>query len=86
MTFTERRVIDLTKSKDIPRVLRNAVIGVDGTDAASKGTWIAYHEGETFSLPKALIWEKQPEAVRNKCIPVQRKLGPDLYRWFAVVR
>ena len=82
--------MNLTDHKDPARVLRNAVLGIDGIAQATPGTRIVYHTGRTWSLSEygrkvgAMAREL---ADLGRVILCQRKLsGTDEYEWLAVVK
>jgi len=82
--------MNLTASKDPARVLRNAVMGIDGIQQAKPGTQIIYHTGKTWSLSEygrkvgAMAREL---ADLGRVILCQRRVnGSDDFEWIAVVR
>ncbi len=81
--------MNLSTSKDPARVLRNAVMGIDGIQQAKPGTRIVYHTGEMWSLSEsarkvgAIAREL---ADKERVILCQRRIGDDDYEWLAIVR
>lgn len=77
-------MIDITKSKDAARVLRNAVmLGVN-----PKGTWIKYHTGEyqnEIGLQPVGI-EARSLFDLGKVDLFQKKLDDCLYDYYAVIK
>jgi len=82
--------VNISSAKDPARVLRNAVMGIDGIPQAKPGTSIIYHTGKTWSLSE--YGRKVGSMAREladlgRVILCQRKVkGTDDYEWIAVVK
>lgn len=82
--------MNIYDTKDPARLLRNAVMGIDGIQQVPSGTRIVYHTGKTWSLSES--GRKVGHVARDlaqlgRVILCQRKLpGTDDYEWLAVVR
>ena len=82
-------VINIVGNKDAARVLKQAVLGIDGTNIPAKGTHVVYWSGMTWSLSEH--GRKVAEMARlleklNRVFLVQKKTAPERYEWIAVVR
>jgi hypothetical protein len=82
--------MNLTEHTEPARVLRNAVLGVDGIPQAKPGTRIVYHTGPTWSLSthgrKVGAMARELSDLGRVILCQKKLLGADNYEWIAVVR
>jgi len=81
--------MNITKSKDPARVLKNAVLGIDGIAQVPPGTMIVYHTGPVWSLSENArkVGEMARQLMSEKrVILYQLRSGTDEYDWVAQVR
>ncbi len=78
--------ISIIGIKDPHRVLGNMIMGIDGIPQQEKGTWIAYHEGPTWSMPGSIGAVARGLEQAKRAILVQKKIRDDWFVWYAVVR
>ena len=81
--------MDITKSKEPSRVLRNAVLGIDGIAQLPPRTRIIYHRGPVFSLSEnARGLGKTARYLMDlgRVWLYQQRAGHETYEWIAEVR
>ena len=81
--------MDSTKSKVPARVVRNAVMGIDGIAQLEPGTRIIYHRGPVFSLSenaRGLGKVARDLMDLGRVWLYQQRAGHETYEWIAEVR
>ena len=81
--------MDITKSKEPSRVLRNAVLGIDGIAQLPPRTRIVYHRGPVFSLSenaRGLGKVARDLMDLGRVWLYQQRAGHETYEWIAEVR
>ncbi len=81
--------MDITKSKEPARVLRNAVMGIDGIAQLPPRTRIIYHRGPVFSLSenaRGLGKTARDLMDLGRVWLYQQRAGFETYEWIAEVR
>lgn len=78
--------LSIIGKKDADRLLGNMIAGIDGIPQQKKGSWIAYHEGPTWSLPSRIGKVARDLEQQRRAILVQKKVRDDWFVWYAVVR